>query len=262
MAAVRGLPILLLLAAALSACGGGSSSAPAPHTTASPRAAGARSTTVAARTARFTLLIDAVLGGATVQSSETGTIDFTRPRAHIYKLLPGGGSAQELIVDGPYTYSNANVQAALKDRTVRPWTKLDTRKLSARERASHPDELAHIRALVYLPDGIAHVRRVNSIVVAGRRVTQFSGTVDPARVASRAPAARRAALARALANDYPAHPFPVRYWLDVSGRVRRVLVVYTTSGGTRISLDGRFSEFGIPVDTSPPPADAVQDITP
>jgi hypothetical protein len=263
MRAVCRLVPLLLLAAALSACGGGGSSpAPATHAIASPHPADARSTTGAGKSARFTLLIDAVVGGAQVQSSETGTLDFAQRRAPIYKLLPGGGGAQELILDGPCTYSIANVAAALKDRTVRPWTKLDTRKLSSRQRKSHPDELAHVRVLVYLPDGIAHVRRIDSIVVAGQRVTQFSGTVDPARVVARAPVATRGDLAAALRNDYPAKPFPARYWLDVSGRVRRVLVSYTTAGGTQISLDGRFSEFGTTVDTSPPPADAVQDITP
>ena len=108
MAAVRRLPALVLLAAVLSACGGGSSSP-------GPNAATARSTTVAEKTARFTLLIDAVVGGQTVQSSETGTIDFTKRLAHLYKLVPGGGTPQELILKGPYTYTNANVAAA--------WTK-------------------------------------------------------------------------------------------------------------------------------------------
>src|SRR5438552_10068702 len=149
MAAVRRLSVLLLVVAALSACGGGSTSAPPSTTTdavtASP--ATARSTTVAEKTARFTLLIDAVVGGATVQSSETGTINFTKRLAHLYKLVPGGGTPQELILKGPYTYTNANVAAALKDRSVKPWTKLDTRRLPASDRTSHPDELAHVRAL-------------------------------------------------------------------------------------------------------------------
>jgi hypothetical protein len=269
MAAVRRLPALLLLVAALSACGGGSGSGSKPTTSSATTASStppspttARSTTVAGKTARFTLLIDAIVGGATVRSSETGTIAFVKRLAHFYKLVPGGGTAQELIVDGPFTYTNANVDAALRDPSVKPWTKLDTRRLSARDRRSYSDELAHVRALVYLPDGIARTRRGESITVANQRVTRFSGTVDPARVVARAPAAERGSLAVALRNDYPAKPFFASYWLDGIGRVRRVLVSYTTPGGTEITLDGRFSEFGTTIDTTLPPARSIQDITP
>lgn len=254
MAPVRRLLPLLLLLPALAACGGGSSSAPDP--------AGAARTTVAERTARFTVLIDAKVGDAAVHSSETGTIAFRGRRAHLYKLVPGGGLAQELIVDGPYTYSNGNVEAALKDPSVKPWTKLDTRRLSAQQRSSRPDELAHVLAVVHLPDGIAGAKRLATSKVAGERVTQFQGVVQPLRVASRASKDQRPSLADAVRNDYPAKPFPASFWLDDGGRVRRVLVSYTTPGGTQISLDGRFSDFGVAVDVQPPPARSVQDITP
>jgi hypothetical protein len=270
MPAVRRLSFLLLLAAALAGCGSSSSPTPAgsssPTTTgtssASPNPDTARSTTTAKGSARFTVLIDAVVGGSQVRSSETGTISFSKRLAHLYKLLPGGGMPQELIVDGPFVYSNANIEAALKDRSVKPWTKLDTRRLSAKERRSKPDELAHVVALVYLPDGMKAARRIDSMTVANERVTQFRGQVDPARVIANAPASLRSGLAQALRNDYPAQPFPASFWLDDAGRVRRVLVSYTTSGGTQISLDGRFSEFGIAVDTAPPPSGSTADVSP
>src|SRR2546430_10582376 len=140
MAAVRRLPVLLLVVAALSACGGGSTSAPPSTTTDAVTAnpATARSTTVAEKTARFTLLIDAVVGGATVQSSETGTINFTKRLAHLYKLVPGGRTPQEGIVDGPYTHTHAYGEAALKGTAARPRTKLDTRRLSLRRPCRRP----------------------------------------------------------------------------------------------------------------------------
>jgi hypothetical protein len=255
MAAVRRLSLLLVLAALLSACGGSSSAS-------GPDPAAARSTTTAEGSARFTLLIDAVVAGSKVQSSETGTISFAKRLAHVYKLVPGGGLPQELIFDGPYTYANANVEAALNDRSIRPWTKLDMRRLSAKERKSRPDELAHVRALVHLPDGIEGPVRVDSSTVADERVTQFRGQVDPKRVVARAPAPIRGSLAEAMSNDYPAKPFVARFWLDDAGRVRRVLVAYNTPGGTEISLDGRFSDFGVAVDVKTPPARSIQDITP
>ncbi len=254
MAAVRRVPVLLLLVAALSACGGGSSKAPDP--------AAARSTTIAEGTVRFTLLIDVKISGSAVSSSETGTLSFAERRAHIYKLVPGGGVPQELIFDGPYTYTNANVEAALNDLSVKPWTKLDSRRLSAKERSSAPDELAHVRVLVHLPDGVEGATLSGSITVANEHVTQFRGLVHPARVVARAPAAERRSIAEALRNDYPAKAFPASFWLDDAGRVQRVLVSYTTAGGTQITLDGRFSDFGAEVDLTLPPARSIQDITP
>jgi len=253
---VRRLSLLPLLAVVVAACGG--SSTPS----ASPDPGAARSTTTAERSARFTLLIDAVVGKARVRSSETGTIAFGQRRAHVYKLLPGGGQPQEVIVDGPFMYTNANVMAAMSDPSVRPWTKLDTRRLTAKQRAGHPDELAHVLALVYLPDGMDRPTRLESLTVAGRRVTQFRGLVRPGRVARGAPASLRGTLAQAVRNDYPAKPFFANVWLDDLGRVRRVLVSYDTPGGTEISLDGRFSQFGTTVDTTPPPARSIEDISP
>jgi hypothetical protein len=264
MAAVRRLAVLvlLLLTLGLAACGGGHSTSAEPPTTTADSTAPGPTPTTAEKSARFTLLIDAIVGGGTVRSSETGTIAFHRSLAHLYKLLPGGGTPQELIVDGPFTYSNANVGAALKDRSVKPWTKLDTRRLTARQRSSHPDELAHVRTLFRLPEGVRSARRVESMVVAGERVTQFTGEVDPARIVARTPAGERRSIAVALRNDYPAKPFLASYWLDDARRVRRVLVSYATTGGTQITLDGRFSEFGTTIDTTLPPAGSIQDITP
>jgi hypothetical protein len=255
---VRKTSFLLVLVVLLAACGGSSKPkvAPGPDTV----TAGAK--TRATGSARFTLLVGAIVAGSPVQSSETGTIAFAKRQAHIYKLIPGSSMGQELIVDGPFTYSNANVEAALKDRSVKPWTKLDTRRLTPKQLKAHPDELAHVTVIVHLLDGVRNAREFDSMNVAGQNVTEFRGDVQPARVVAQAPAADRASLAQALRNDYPARPFLASFWLDDAGRVRRVLVNYHTPGGTSISLDGRFSEFGIAVDTTPPPARSTADITP
>jgi hypothetical protein len=223
---------------------------------------GARERTVADGTAAFAITIDAVVAGNPVRATETGTVSFSSRRAHLYKLVPGGGLPQEIVLDGPYTYTNANVGAALHDSTVRPWTKLDTRALTAEQRRSRPDELAHVRAVVYLADGVAEARRIGEEQVDGDDATRFRGHVDPRRVVARAPAAQRSSIAQALRNDYPARRFPAEFWLDDDGRVRRVRVVYRTGGGTLISLDGRFMLFGSPVDVTVPAADKIADITP
>ena len=261
MAAVRRLSLLLVLAALLSACGGGSSqpaaSAPAPARDLSA----VRSRTVGAGTAHFTLAIAARVAGAAVRSNETGSISFAKRQAHLYKLLPGGGLPQELILDGPYTYTNANVDAALHDPTVRPWTKLDIRRLPAAQR-NRPDELEHVRALAYLVGGVRRARRIGTATVDGAPTTHYRGRVDPDRVVAGTPAAERDGVRTAVRSDFLGTPFAADFWVDGKGRVRRVVVAYRTPNGGRIEVDGTYSQFGEKVDLDLPPARSIQEISP
>jgi hypothetical protein len=257
MAPVRRLVLIAVLVLALAACGGGSSK-PA----ADAGLSGATARTIAAKTASFSLLINGTLGTMALQSSESGSVSFSDRRAHFYKLVPGGGTPQEIVLDGPYDYTNANIDAALKDSSVKPWTKLDTRRVPPAQLRSHPDELAHVRAVAYLANGVGHASKIGTGTVGGVAQVHYRGVVDPARVVAKAPAAERAALRVAVGNDYLTKPFPADFWIDDAGRVRRVLVSYRTPGGGQIVVDGRFSEFGVKLDLSVPAASRIQDITP
>jgi hypothetical protein len=248
--------LIAVLALPLAACGG--SSKPAADVGVS----GATARTVAAKTASFSLLISGTLGSMALQSSESGSVSFSDRRAHFYKLVPGGGTPQEIVLNGPYDYTNANIDAALKDSSVKPWTKLDTRRVPAAQLKAHPDELAHVRAVAYLANGVDHASKIGSDTIDGVTQAHYRGVVDPARVIAAAPAAERAALRTAVGNDYLTKPFPADFWLDDAGRVRRVLVGYRTPGGGQIIVDGRFSEFGVKLDLSVPAASRIQDITP
>lgn len=250
---------LLLVVAApvlVSACGGGSTTHATRTETASPppRLEAARRLSEAAGSVRFTQTTAVRVGSSTVEAHDNGTSSLTGRRAHIYKLVPGNAVPGELIVVGPLTYSNANVQAALADPSVRPWTKLDTRRLSAAQRAGHPDELAHVLAPLYLADGVARPTRVGA--------RSFRGVVDPARVTARLPAALATSVADAVRNDYPAGPFPARFWLDAHGRLARVRVSYSTAQGTPVTVDTTYSGYGAMVDVTPPAPHDVVDVTP
>jgi hypothetical protein len=164
----------------------------------------------------------------------------------------------EVIVAGPIVYENANAQATLNDPSIKPWTKLDTSRLSAKERSAHPDELAHALAPVYLAAAVESPTLVRTTPT--RAV--FTGTVDPSRVAAHVPAAQRALITSAVHGDYPAKPFHVRFWLDARGRLRRVLVAYRTPNNTPVSVDTAYDAFGVPIDATPPPAADVTDVTP
>jgi hypothetical protein len=254
MAPVRRVPLLLAVVV-LSACGGSTHAS-------SVQLAGASGRIVAGKTASFTLTISAMIAGASVRSSETGAVSFVDRRAHFYKLVPGGGLPQEIILDGPFAYTNANVDAALKDSRIKPWTKLDTRKVPAADLESHPDELAHVRLVAYLADGGNGAKRLDDKTVGGQRLTHFRGLVDPTRLVARAPAADRAAFRTAVANDYLATPFLADFWLDDAGRIRHVRVDYRTAGGGRIVVNAKLANFGGKIDLTLPAASKIQDITP
>lgn len=255
---MRRLVALSLLLIGLPACGGSGSDSGSAEVD----LAGARSRVVAERTARFTLSITARVAGTAVRATENGTVSFVARRAHLYKLPPGGALPQEVVVVGPLTYTNANVDAALRDPTVKPWTVLDSRRLTAAQRRRRPDELAHVRVLAYLSDGLTDPTRVGTGSVGGEPATRFRGTVDPDRVAAAAPAVDRAAIRAAVRNDYLDEPFPAEFWVDDEGRVRRVHVTYRTARGGRITLDGRLTGFGVGVDVTVPPRRAIEEISP
>jgi hypothetical protein len=256
--AVLGLTGILL--AALAGCGGTSRHASPPQSAASPAVserAGAR--TIAEGTARFTLAVTGQVGGLGMQADERGAVAFVRPRAHIYKLLLSGGIPEEVIVDGPYVYTNGNVQAAMNDTTVKPWTRLDTRRLTARQQQSNGDELAHVRAPAYLIEGVAQLRRVG---VGSDGVVHVQGVVDPARLAAHVPPSIRASILAAVARDYPRDPFPADFWIDPKGHVRRVHVSYRTGSSGRIIVTATYSTFGAPIPLGLPRRSHTQDITP
>jgi hypothetical protein len=234
----------------LAGCGSSSSSSKR-----APTFAGVQSRTTAARAAQVRIQISINAAGTRITAEENGSVSFARRRAHLYKQLPGGQIPEELVVDGPITYSNANVQAALTDPSVRPWTRLDTRKLTAKQRRSQPDEVAHVLAPAYLSDG------VTAAAAGGQEADgtfRFTGTVDLARLARRVPGT----IMTAVRNDYPAANFPATFWLDAEGRLSRVLVNYKTPKGTAITVDTGYSEFGTRVVLGLPAPGKIKDITP
>lgn len=256
---MRRASIVVVPALVLAGCGSG-----AKHVTTAatarplPSFAHARARTLTLGTARLDQTTTIVVGGSEVKAYDTGRVAFDGSRAHIYKLNPGGQVPGEVIVVGPFTYTNANVQAALQSPGVRPWTKLDTRKLSPRAAGNQTDELSHVLAPAYLAYGASHVtlrRRVGDGAI-------FWARVDPKLLLRRVPPDRRAKIVRGVRGDYPAGAFNARFWIDSRDRIRRVIVAWTTPQGTPIAVDTSYSAFGKPVDTTLPPAGKIRDITP
>jgi len=250
--------VLLALVLVTAGCGAAKQAAPPPKPIAPPDFRKALARTTAAKTVKFAQITSITVAGSKVNAYANGTASFHDRLAHIFRIQPGTNVPGEVIVSGPYLYENANAQATLTDPTIQPWTKLDTRKLPANERTTHPDDLAHALAPAYLATAVATPKLVRTTY--SRAV--FDGTVDPAAVAAHVPAAERALVAAAVHGDYPSKPFAARFWLDARGRLRRVRVSYKTAGGTPVSVDTSYDAFGVPIDATPPPARDVKDITP
>lgn len=216
---------------------------------------------MAAGSARFTLAVSGAVAGMSADSQERGSVSFRRRVAHLYRLVPGNGVPQEMILVGPVEYTNANVLSALSDPSVKPWTMLDTRHLPSASKQG-PDDIDHVRALAYLADGVVNSRQIEPAMGASTDLTHFRGVVVPSRVVAHVPPQERKAIGEVIAADYADHPFPADFWLDRKGRIVRVVVAYRTKGGGAIRLAGNFSGYGTRVDLKLPPEAEIQDITP
>lgn len=256
---MRRASLAALLALALAGCGGGSEhSVTTTREAPLPSFPKARANVLETTTAKLDQVTTIVVAGTEIKAHDTGHIAFDGSRAHIYKVSPGNQFPGEVIVIGPFTYTNANVQAALQSPEVPPWTKLDTRKLSEKAAANQTDELSHVLAPAYLAFGASHVtlrRRVSDGAV-------FWARIDPKLVLARVSAARRAKIEKAIRADYPAKDFNARFWVDSRNRIRRVIVTWATASGTPIAVDTMYSSFGSRVDTTLPAARRIKDITP
>ena len=252
---------IALLALGAAGCGSGGHQAATTTSVAQkplPSFAAARAKTLAARTARFNETAAIDVGGNQIKAYDRGTVALDGSRAHIYKLSAGTSIPGEVIVAGDVVYSNENVQAAMSSPDVKPWTKLDRRALTAAERASRPDELAHVLAPVYLAYGARAVQ-------LDRRVADgalYWARVDPTLALKRMPPAARAAVATAIHGDYPSKQFNVKFWIDSKERIRRVIAAYVSAQGTPVAIDASYDGFGAKVNTTPPPARSIKDITP
>jgi hypothetical protein len=256
---VRRAVLAAVLALLLVGCGSRSErAATTTHRGPLPSFAKARASVLRGTTAKLDQVTTIVAGGTEIKAHDTGRIALDGTRAHIYKLSPGSQYPGEVIVIGPFTYTNANVAASLQAPEVPPWTKLDTRKLSAKAATNQTDELSHVLAPAYLAFGASNItlqRRVADGAI-------FWARVDPKLVLQRVPAARRAKIEKAVRGDYPAHDFNARFWVDSHDRIRRVIVAWNTPSGTPIAVDTSYSAFGAPVDTKLPAARSIKDITP
>ncbi len=259
-------------AALLAGCGGagssiGSTTSTTASTTSSPSTVvlDAYQRTVAAKTADMTLSV-AVSGGSTgaVSFSGTGQVDLTTGDAQFTLSLPTVGTITMRILE-PELYLQLPASEAAELPSGASWVSVDldtvTKSLSGQS-LSQLSSSANLSTdgLSYL-EGVSAdgVTTVGPATTDGVPTTEYSATVDLAKVGAQRSAAVRAALQR-LEATVGLTSVPVQVWIDAQGQVRQEAFqeTVTTGGATHtVSLTTGLSNFGTPVSVVAPPAGQV-----
>lgn len=176
----------------------------------------------------------------------------------------------EVVVDGSnlshvVEYMKLPVFSTLLP-TAKPWLKIDLSELGKvkgldfgqlLQSAGTQDPSQALQAL----QAIANVKEVGKDQVDGVDTTEYSGTVDPQKVAALLP--KSAGLGQVF-KQLGTNPIPVSAWIDGNGYIRKFEESFSMAGTSAARMDMKlaatFSDFGTPVSITIPPADQTTDI--
>lgn len=279
---MRVVATILLAALALVAAGcggGGRSSTMTPLELVSQ----ATSKTTKATSAKVHMTIAETIGpigpleigvdGVVDNSKHSG--DMTIDMSSIAQIAGGAaGNANawkgEVVVDGSslshvVEYMKLPVFSTLLP-SAKPWLKVDLSELGKvkgidfgqlLQSAGTQDPSQALQAL----QAIANVKEVGKAQVDGVDTTEYSGTVDPQKVAALLP--KSAGLGQVF-KQLGTKPIPVSAWIDGDGYIRKFeesfSMTATNAGRMDMKLAATFSDFGTPVSITIPPADQTTDI--
>jgi hypothetical protein len=267
--------LLLLVALLATGCGGGGSTAQqtsSGETTATVSGsetsliAAAGEKTRAAGTARvsFTVTIEGPQGSGTMSGEGvTG-----RGRAHMTVDFGGfagalGKGKAEMIFDDLVFYVKLPPASSAQLPAGKTWLKIDLTKLSNQGQLDVADLLQLNQTdpsqTLDLLRGAGEFDEVGSDEVRGEETTHYRGTVDLTKAIENAPADARDQV-RKLFEQTGTTTVPMDIWVDDRGLVRQ-LEFTQKAQGMSITVHQELYDFGAELDTTPPPADEVLDIT-
>jgi hypothetical protein len=204
--------------------------------------------TAAAGTAEFGLAGSLTEGGQRVPISGSGSLDMrgARMRMSMSFPMPGYGSMQmDELFDGNAIYLKFPDALAQRIPGGKPWMKIDLQSLGKSAgvdltqlmQANQNNPADMLKAL----KGVGSSRLIGPENIRGTATRHYRAEVDLKQAAARIPSA-----------------FPIDVWIDRVGRVRREQFQYSANG-VGMDMTMEFTRFGVPVDTTPPPADQVMD---
>jgi hypothetical protein len=106
--------------------------------------------------------------------------------------------------------------------------------------------------------GVGTSHLVGTENIRGTATSHYRAEIDLNKAADRIPDRAAADALKRLVDQSGTSGFPIDVWVDRVGRVRREQVRYSAAGAG-MDMTVEFTRFGVPVDTTPPPADQVMD---
>jgi hypothetical protein len=238
--------------------------APSNGTVLDPVAEAANATT-AAGSAEFGLAGHVTAAGQTIQLNGSGAVDMRNQRMRMSMSfpVPALGSLQtEALFDGSTLYMKLPDALAQRIPLGKPWMKIDVAAL-AKSSGLHLNQLSSpsqgnpadfLRAL----KAVGSSRKVGGENIGGVPTTHYSATIDPKKALDQIPDKQSAGALKQMLGTSGLGSIPIDVWVDRAGRVRRESMKFDAAG-TSMDMTISFTRFGVPVDTTPPPADQVMD---
>jgi hypothetical protein len=274
--------LIVLLAAGAAACGSTGSATGAESGSSAHVIETAYAAAVNAKTAKVDFTAS-TRSNSTSGSNESATVtgsgevDLTNQGYEITVNSPSGGSIEVLRV-GTIEYIQIPPAEQSTVPGHLPWESIDLNQVDEAKLGKSASQLASIdsdnpgQVLSNLTGVSNSVTDVGGSTLKGVPTTEYraqvSLTKEAARATARAGPKAGAAItqeAQALGTD----TLPVEVWIDAQGLPRQVsekvpvpaASTGATNGSGSVTVTMGFSDFGVPVELTPPPTDQVADIT-
>jgi hypothetical protein len=219
----------------------------------------AADTTATAGTAEFGLSGSVSAAGQTVPISGNGAVDMRTSAMRMKMSMnhpPVGEMQVEEILSGTTVYMHFPEQLTARMPGGKPWMKVDIAEFTGgrlpQGNQQNPADL--LQAL----KAVGSSKVVGSENIGGVATTHYSVEIDLDKVAEQLGDSQASASVKSMFNQAGVDKLPMEVWIDRAGRVRRESVDLKTPQVT-MSMTIAFTDFGVPVDTTPPPADQVMD---
>ena len=221
--------------------------------------------TAAAGTAAFGIAGSMTADGQSIPISGSGALDMRDQRMRMSMSMPIPGLGQfdvEEIFDGGAFYMRLPSSITQRLPGGKPWMKID---LDAIGKASGIDLEQMMQANQSNPgDMLQALKAVGNSHVVGREdirgaaTTHYRADIDLSKAADRIPDKTTVDTLKQTFAASGLDSIPIDVWIDDSKRVRREQFKMSASGFS-MDMTIEFTRFGVPVDTTPPPADQVMD---
>jgi hypothetical protein len=216
----------------------------------------------AAQTARITVTEGIQAPGMSMSYTQTGEFDFAHSRGIITMAAPA--DMTELFLPPKVYIKVSGMGSSLPGGKT--WLVVDTRSSGALSSLLGPfgstdnpaDLLASLTAIA------GSERILGPAAIGGVPATEYQVNIDPAKIAAKVPASERTSITQFL-QSLGKGDIPVDVWVDGQNMVRQVRLALHLPGGagamipgvTRLTETIDFSDFGVPVRVSAPPAGEV-----